>query len=69
MNNEHYELLLRYLDNNLDADDATRAINLLQSDHEARDFVRLVAEQAITVADVERVAHSRRGAAECRHGL
>ena len=62
MKNEesHQELLLRYLDGNLLPEEQARVADLLRCDPEARAFLREVAEQAVTVADVERVEERRR---------
>ncbi|MEM7314994.1 MAG: FecR domain-containing protein [Planctomycetota bacterium] len=49
------ELLLKYLDGNATPDEAARAAELLRTDRDARDFVRMVAEQAVAVGDMERV--------------
>jgi hypothetical protein len=53
------ELLLRYLDDSLPAEEQARVADLLRCDAQARAFLREVAEQAVTVADVERVEHRR----------
>ncbi len=62
------ELLLRYLDGNLLPEEKTKVDNLLRCDPEARAFLREVAEQAVTVADVERVKERRRSELEARQG-
>ena len=49
------ELLLRYLDGTLRPEEESQVADLLRSDPEARTFLRDVAEQAVTVADIERV--------------
>lgn len=54
------ELLLRYLDGNLLPEEQARVADLLRCDPEARAFLREVAEQAVTVADAERVEEHRR---------
>ena len=54
------ELLLRYLDGNLLPEEEAQVADLLRCDPEARAFLREVAEQAVTVADVERVEERRR---------
>jgi len=54
------EFLLRYLDGNLLPEEQARVADLLRCDPEARAFLREVAEQAVTVADVERVEQRRR---------
>ena len=48
------ELLLRYLDGNVSDVEREQAESALLSDPEARDFVRMVAEHAVCVADLER---------------
>ncbi|HCO93844.1 MAG TPA: hypothetical protein DIU00_07835 [Phycisphaerales bacterium] len=60
------ELILRYLDGNLSPEEQARVIELLGSNSEARAFLREVAEQAFTVADVERVKQRRRAELEAR---
>jgi ferric-dicitrate binding protein FerR (iron transport regulator) len=54
-NEEQNELLLRYLDGRLDPSDQAKVAGLLRDDAEARAFLRTVAEQAVVVADVERI--------------
>ena len=63
----HQELLLRYLDGNLLPEEKARVDELLRSNPEARAFLRDVAEQAVTVADVERVEERRQEELEARH--
>ena len=59
-NKELYEdLIFRYLDGNLLPDEKTKVADLLRNDPEARAFLREVAEQAVTVADMERVERSQ----------
>jgi hypothetical protein len=59
-NKELYEeLILRYLDGNLLPDEKTKVADLLRNDPEARTFLREIAEQAVTVADMERVERSQ----------
>ena len=60
------ELLLRYLDGNLLPEEEARVADLLRCDPEARAFLREVAEQAVTVADAERVKQRRRRELEAR---
>ena len=60
-NESNQELLLRYLDGNLLPEEKTRVADLLRSDAAARAFLREVAEQAVTVADAERVKERRQG--------
>ena len=55
----HRILLLRYLDGSLGPDEEAQVADLLRSDPEARAFLREVAEQAVTVADVERTESGR----------
>ncbi len=62
----HQELILRYLDGNLLPEEEARIADLLRCDPEARAFLREVAEQAVTVADMERVEERRRGELEAR---
>ena len=61
------ELLLRYLDGNLLPEQEDHIADLLRSDPEARAFLREVAEQAVTIADVERVKEGRQGELGARH--
>ena len=56
----HQELLVRYLDGNLRQEEEAQVADLLRSDPVARAFLREVAEQAVTVADVERAEQGRR---------
>jgi len=60
------ELLLRCLDGNLLPQEQARVADLLRSDPQARAFLREVAEQAVTVADVERVEQRRQRELEAR---
>ncbi|MHC4431667.1 MAG: FecR domain-containing protein [Planctomycetota bacterium] len=55
----HQELLLRFLDGNLLPEEKAQVDDLLRYDPDARAFLREVAEQAVTVADVERVKERR----------
>ena len=64
----HHELLLQYLDGNLPPEKEAQVADLLRADPEARAFLREVAEQAVTVADLARVEASRESALETRHG-
>ena len=50
----HHELLLRYLDGNLSPVEEAEVNDLLGRDPEARAFLRQVAEQAVTIADMQR---------------
>jgi len=60
------ELILRYLDGNLLPEEEIQVTDLLRSNSEARAFLREVAEQAVTVADAERVKQHRWGELEAR---
>jgi len=60
------ELILRYLDGNLLPEEHARFAESLRSDPEARAFLREVAEQAVTVADMERVEQRRQKELEAR---
>ena len=55
------ELLLRYLDGNLLPEEQARVAELLRRDPEARAFLLEDAEQAVTLADLGRVADRRQG--------
>ena len=61
------ELLLQYLDGNLPPEEEAQVADLLRCDPEARAFLREVAEQAVTVADLERVEESRGRELGARH--
>ena len=50
----HHELLLRYLDGNLSPVEEAEVNDLLGRDPEARAFLRQGAEQAVTIADMQR---------------
>ncbi len=56
---EENELLMRYLDGRLDPNDQARVAELLRDDAEARAFLRTVAEQAVVVADVQRIGQHK----------
>ena len=58
-NEEQNELLLRYLDGSLDPSDQAKVAELLRGDTDARAFLRGVAEQAVVVADVERIGQHK----------
>jgi len=60
------ELLIRYLDGNLLPEEKAQVADLLRCDPAARAFLREVAEQAVTVADVERVEQRRKIELEAR---
>ncbi|MBL4641822.1 MAG: FecR domain-containing protein [Verrucomicrobiales bacterium] len=52
---EQNELLLRHLNGQLGPDEETKVADLLRGNAGARAFLRAVAEQAVVVADVERI--------------
>jgi len=58
-NDSLHGLLLRHLDGHLTQDERLRVAELLRTDPEARAFLRAVAEQAVMVADLERVKLGR----------
>ena len=62
----YQELLLRYLDGNLLPDEEAQIAELLRREPEARAFLREVAEQAVTIADTERVGERRDKEIEAR---
>jgi len=62
----HEELLLRYLDGDLPPEEEAQVVELLRYDPQARAFLRDVAEQAVTIADMERVEERRGGELEAR---
>jgi len=63
------ELLLRYLDGDLRLEEEAQVADLLRADPEARAFLRDVAEQAVTVADLERAEQGRQAELTTRrHG-
>ena len=62
------ELLLKYLDGNLSPQEEAEVADLLRSNAQARAFLRDVAEQAVTVADVERTEGSHQHALEAKQG-
>ena len=55
MSEEQNELLLRHLNGQLGPDEEPKVADLLRGNAEARTFLRAVAEQAVVVADVERL--------------
>lgn len=59
LNEEQQALLLRQLNGDLSPAEAAEAERILKEDAEARAFLRGVAEQAVVVADVERLAQHR----------
>ena len=59
LNEEQQAQLLRYLNGELSPAEASGVAQLLKEDTEARAFLRGVAEQAVVVADVERLAQHR----------
>ena len=54
-----HELLLRYLDGRVTPEERQRVVELLRVDAAAREFLRTVSEQAVMVADLERIAAGR----------
>ena len=75
-NDSRRELLLRYLDGRVTPEERLRVAELLRSDASAREFLRTVSEQAVMVADLERIAagraealHPRRAVAEQRRKI
>ena len=62
----HQELLLRYLDGNLLPKEKARVAELLRRDPQARAFLRDVAEQAVTAADIEQAEERRRRELQAR---
>jgi len=58
----YHELLLKYLGGNLSPEEEAQVTDLLRSNAQARAFLRDVAEQAVTVADVERTEGSHQDA-------
>jgi ferric-dicitrate binding protein FerR (iron transport regulator) len=60
------ELLLRYLDGRVTPEERSRVAELLRSDAAAREFLRTVSEQAVMVADMERIAAGREEALHSR---
>ena len=59
LNEEQQAQLLRHLNGELSPAEASGVAQLLKEDAEARAFLRGVAEQAVVVADVERLAQHR----------
>jgi len=57
--NPQHELLVRYLDGATSEEESARVVEWLRRDADARAFLRTLSEQAVVVADVERVAISR----------
>ena len=53
------ELILRYLDGKVTPEERLSVVELLRTNPEARGFLRLVAEQSVMVADLERIASGR----------
>ncbi|MHA2315363.1 MAG: hypothetical protein ACXACF_08825, partial [Candidatus Hermodarchaeia archaeon] len=62
----YQELLLRYLDGNLLPEEEAQVADLLRRDPQAREFLRAVAEQAVTAADMERIEVRQRGELDAR---
>ncbi len=58
-NDSQHELLLRYLDGRVTPEERQRVVETLRADAVAREFLRTVSEQAVMVADLERVAAGR----------
>ena len=56
VNDSQRELLLKYLDGHLQPGEDKPLHELLASNAAARDFLREIAEQAVMVADIERMA-------------
>lgn len=54
-----HELLLRYLEGRVTPEERVRVTELLRADAAARAFLRTVSEQAVMVADLERIAAGR----------
>ncbi len=54
-----HELLLRYLDGRVTLEERQRVVETLRADATAREFLRTVSEQAVMVADLERIAAGR----------
>jgi anti-sigma factor RsiW len=65
-NKAQYELLLRYLGDRLTQAERLRVVELLRTDPAARAFLREVAEQAVMVADLERIAAGHQEALHAR---
>lgn len=59
MNQDQSELLVRYLEGRVTAEERLRAVESLRSDPKAREFLREVAEQSVMIADLQRVALGR----------
>ena len=55
LSEEQNELLLRHLNGQLGPDEEVKVADLLRGNAGARAFLRAVAEQAVVVADVERL--------------
>ena len=68
-NDSQHELLLRYLDGRVTPEERLRAAELLRSDSAARAFLRTVSEQAVMVADLERIAAGREEALHPRQAV
>lgn len=63
-----HELLLRYLDGRVTPEERLRVAELLRADAAAREFLRTVSEQAVMVADLERITAGRADALHPRPG-
>ena len=55
-NDSTHELLVRHLDGRLTPEERQHVAELLRIDPSAREFLREVSEQAVMVADLERIA-------------
>lgn len=66
MTEQDRQLILRHLDAQLGQEDESRLAELLQSDPQARAFLRNVAEQAVVVADMHRMELSGQKEANAR---
>ncbi len=58
-NDSQHELLLRYFDGRVTPEERLRVTEWLRTDAAAREFVRTVSEQAVMLADLERIAAGR----------
>jgi len=68
-NDAQHELLLRYLDGRVTPEERLRVAELLRSDASGREFLRTVSEQAVMVADLERIAAGREEALHPREAV
>ena len=67
--NPQHELLLRLLDGRVTAEEQQRVSELLRTEPAARAFLREVSEQAVMVADLERIAAGRKEALQPRQAV